>query len=228
MPRVLSAIKRSLVPAGKRPRSVLFGPLRGLRMNLDLRHQTQVWFGLSEREVFPHLRAFAREATVGIDVGAAEGEYTLFYLAQPRMKHVLAFDPSDRFPEELNANLALNGFAGDRRLTLEKRFVSDSEDGSHCTLDACAAAALGGPCVVKIDVDGGESSVLRGARRLLARKDVFWIIETHSADLESECVRMLREAGHETQIVPNAWWRVFVPEHRPIPHNRWLTARKVG
>jgi hypothetical protein len=50
----------------------------GLRMNLDIRSQTQAWLGLAEREVFSYLRAFSHTARTGIDIGAADGEYTLF------------------------------------------------------------------------------------------------------------------------------------------------------
>jgi len=28
------------------------------------------------------------------------------------------------------------------------------------------------------------------------------------------------------QIIKDAWWRVIVPEMRPIEHNRWLWATK--
>jgi hypothetical protein len=197
--------------------------MKGLRMNLDCRSQTQVLLGLAEREVFPWLEEFAGRAAIGIDVGAAEGEYALYLLSRSTLKRVLAFDPSDRFPADLEANLALNGLHGDPRLTCVNRFVGDRDDEGSCTLDSFAAE-LDGPCVIKIDVDGGELAVLKGAGRWLGRRDVSWIIETHAAELERECEAMLKAAGLTTRIVKNAWWRAFVPELRPIPHNRWLVA----
>jgi hypothetical protein len=224
MGRLLSAIKGWFVPSGTRPCSIKFGAFKGLKVNLDLRDQMQVLLGLSEREVFACLRAFSRGAKTGIDIGAAEGEYTLFFLSQPSMQHVLAFDPSAGFPTRLSANLALNGLANDHRAILVKKFVSNHEGDDHCTLDSFAGDDLEGPCVVKIDVDGGEADVLQGAHKLLDRKDVSWIIETHSPELERECEQTFKSRGLTTVIIRNAWWRAFIKEHRPIPHNRWLAA----
>jgi hypothetical protein len=220
---IISAIKDWLVPSGIKPRSIQFGAFKGLRMNLDLRNQTQAWLGLAEREVFACLGAFSRLAKTGIDIGAADGEYTLFFLSQPNIKQVFAFDPSERFPADLSANLALNGFNGALRSRLIKKYVSNTEDDNHCTLDSFAID-LEGPCVVKIDVDGGEGAVLQGAPKFLDRKDVSWIIETHSLDLERECEQILSAKGFSTKVIKNAWWRAVIPEQRPIAHNRWLAA----
>jgi len=195
-------------------------------MNLDLRDRTQVWLGLYEREVFSYLRAFSNKAKTGIDIGVDDGEYTLFFCAQPNIKHVFAFDPSPRFPAGVVANLALNGFNGNRGATLVNKYVSDQDNATHCTLDSFGD--LEGPCVIKIDVDGGEGAVLKGASKLLDRKDTFWIIETHSAELERECEQILRSKGFNTTIVKNAWWRVILPELRTIAHNRWLVACQEG
>jgi hypothetical protein len=223
MARFLSAIKGWLLPSGAKPRSIKYGAFKGLTMNLDLRSQTQVWLGLAEREVFPHLQAFAGRSVTGIDIGAAEGEYTLFFLSLPNITRVLAFDPSEGLLASLSANLALNGFGDDRRADLIRKFVSEYADADHCTLDSFAAD-LEGPCVVKIDVDGGERAVLQGGHVLLDRKDVSWIIETHSTELERDCVQILKSSGLTTAIIRNAWWRKVIPELRPLPHNRWLAA----
>ena len=220
---IISAIKNWLVPSGTKPRSIQFGAFRGLWMNLDLRNQTQAWLGLAEREVFSYLRAFSQLAKIGIDVGAADGEYTLFFMSLPNIKHVLAFDPSERFPANLSANLALNRFNSNVRSRLIRKYVGNHEDDDHCTLDSFASD-LEGPCVVKIDVDGGEAAVLQGAQKLLDRKDVSWIIETHSVELERECEHVLSSNGFSTTVIKNAWWRVLIPEQRPTPHNRWLAA----
>jgi hypothetical protein len=199
---ILSAIKNWLVPSAKKPRSIQFGAFTGLRMNLDLRNHTQAWLGLYEREVFSYLHAFSRNVTTGIDIGAADGEYTLFFMSQPNIKQVFAFDPSERFPADLSANLALNGFNGDLRSRLIKKYVSNHEDDNHCTLDSFAND-LEGPCVVKIDVDGGEGAVLQGAPRFLDRRDVSWIIETHSLELERECEQILSSKEFSTKVIKN-------------------------
>jgi hypothetical protein len=81
---------------------------------------------------------------------------------------------------------------------------------------------------VKIDVDGGECDILDGASALLQAARVRWLVETHSVALEERCATMLRNAGYRVRIVPNAAWRLFLPEQRPIEQNRWLVAARPG
>jgi len=100
-------------------------------------------------------------------------------------------------------------------------YVGSTNDAEHCTLESFSDTIVY-PCLVKIDVDGGERDVLMGARALLKQRKARWIIETHSRELEDECRSILHTAGFTTVIVRNAWWRWLVPEQRPIPHNRWL------
>ena len=79
-----------------------------------------------------------------------------------------------------------------------------------------------------MDVEGEEINILQGAVRLLESSQTRWIIETHSRQLEEDCISILKQAGFTTTIIPNAWWRIFVPEFRNLPHNRWLTAVKTS
>jgi hypothetical protein len=77
---------------------------------------------------------------------------------------------------------------------------------------------------VKADVEGAEADVLRGADAFMRRGGVAWLIETHSAPLEAECLAILRGRGYDPRVITPAWWRVVVPEARPIPHNQWIVA----
>jgi hypothetical protein len=221
-PRLASSIKRILVPSGKQPRRIKTGPFKGLEMNFDLRHDMQMWLGLSERELFPYINAFLPNAHTGIDIGTLEGEFALLFLSKPHIRHVLAFDPSPRFPGDLNANLALNGLAGDPRLQSIKKFVGSRDDNHRCSLDSLSVLRLPGPFIIKVDVEGGEADLLRGSQSLLNGVEVFWVIETHTAGLEIECRELLQSKGFQTRVVRNAWWRIILPEKRDGIHNRWL------
>ena len=56
------------------------------------------------------------------------------------------------------------------------------------TLDSLAPA-IALPCLVKkVDIDGGEADLLRGAAALLQAAQVRWIVEIHSKSLEQENV----------------------------------------
>jgi hypothetical protein len=79
---------------------------------------------------------------------------------------------------------------------------------------------------LKIDVDGAETDVLDSAINLLTVGSPDVLVEVHSEQLEKECIARLRSFDYAVEIIDNAWWRIFVPEHRPIPHNRWIGGTK--
>lgn len=68
------------------------------------------------------------------------------------------------------------------------------------TLDS-AAGMFGMPDFVKVDTEGGEGGVLRGAETLLASGRPRWLIEFHTRDLYTECVSLLEGAGYEVETV---------------------------
>lgn len=156
-----------------------------------------------------------------IDIGAAEGEFTVFFLKTAHAKKVLAFEPNPENRENFLTNLKLNGLADDDRLKVIKKYLGQKEDDEWTSLDSFVEE-LREPVLVKMDVDGGEVEVLLGAKKLLRMPGIRFLIETHSAELEAQCIRILNDSGFTTQIIYNAWWRYFVKDQRPIAHNRWL------
>ena len=190
-------------------------------MDLDLRYQTQIYLGLQEREIYAWLARLSFNVATAMDIGAADGEYALYFLLKSSARVVVAFEPSVEARQLLARNLELNNCAGDSRLTVEPYSAGQRDYGDERTVDSLLPH-IEAPCLIKIDVDGGELDVLQGARSALASRDVSWIIETHSLELEHQCRDLLRASGLGTTVVRNAWWRVLVPEMRPIPHNRWL------
>jgi hypothetical protein len=123
----------------------------------------------------------------------------------------------------LSANLALNGFSGDARLELHPGFAGRGEPPLWRTLDHLAAG-VPSPVFIKIDIDGPEAEVLADGKETLRHRDCRLLIETHSPEAEAGCLAQLRELGYTTRVISPAWWRLFLPERRPIPHNRWLAA----
>jgi hypothetical protein len=192
-------------------------------MVLDPAHQTQYILGLHEREVHRWLPTLARGALSAVDIGAASGEYSLYFLARTGAEQVFAFDPDLVSREEFMANLDLNTYANDPRLHIFSTYIRGTTGPDALTLDELLPK-LRLPCVVKIDVDGAEADILAGGDAMLRTHQVRWLIETHSAELERECAGRLKEHGYHVTIIRNAWWRAIVPEQRPIAHNRWLVA----
>lgn len=224
--KALSTVKNAFVNERQEPRKIVAGPFRGIVMNLSLRTQSQVYLGLFERETYNWIRLFSKGIQTAIDVGAAYGEYTFYFALKTSAKRIYAFEPDKNCLPALEDGLGLNGRGEDAaRVVVCTAFVGDAEVGNTVTLDSLANL-IEPPCFIKVDVDGGEEAVLRGAKRLIALQGIRWLIETHSRVLEDTCIQILRQAGFNTKVVKNAWWRVFIPEQRPSAHNRWLVAWK--
>lgn len=214
-----------LLPRGRAPHRILSGPLAGIRLQLDLHSEFRIWLGLYERETFPGLRRMLAGCHSAIDLGAAKGDLTILCLRQPEMQQVVAVEPLDREREQLAANLALNGLANDPRLLLHPGYAGQGEGPLWRTLEDLATG-LPEPIFIKVDIDGPEAEVLANARTTLASRQCRLLVETHSPEAEAGCLATLRETGYTCAIIHQAWWRLFLPERRPIPHNRWLIAWK--
>lgn len=221
--KLLRQVKNAVVPKERKALRIRGGLNRGLRMNLRLRHQTQLLLGLYETETFPFFRKLQNHVASGIDVGANEGYYTLFFALRSSANNVIAFEPLEWLDEIIHGNLTLNSPDPNTAVTVIPKLVGASVTSDTTALDAYRGdIAL--PCFIKVDVDGPEADVLRGAEELLATNASYWLIETHSESAEDECIEILKTANYFTEIIPNARWRRILPENRHAPHNRWLYA----
>ena len=220
---LLSRLKGLVAPAGIAPRAIKGGLLKGVRMHLDLASQTQMYLGLWEREIQGWSRRLCAGIRTALDVGAAPGDYTLYCLMKTPAEQVFAFDPSVKGCASLNANIALNPGNLAQRLIVTHKLVGTRDNETECSLDSFLSRVKS-PCFTKIDVEGAEANVLKGATGLLKLPAARWLIETHSLEQENECIDILRQNDYLTHIIPNAWWRCILPELRPIEHNRWLVA----
>jgi hypothetical protein len=217
-----SRLKNLVLPSGSAPRTIQSGILSGVAMELDFAHNTQRWLGLQERELYGWFQRLSKGIATAIDVGANDGMYTLYFLAKTPARNVLAFEPSEGLAQ-LRKNLALNRFENDPRLELVTKTVGTVANGQDVSLDSYLAQ-IHFPCLVKVDIDGGETSMLEGASRLLASPQVRWIIEVHSPALQEKCLEILNQANYRTFVVRNAWWRHILPELRPTELNQWIVA----
>ncbi len=216
-------LKRLLLPASPRIRRIRFGLGRGTLMTLNLQSQLQRLLGLDEREIAPAVRRGLAGARSAVDVGANDGYYTLAFLRSNAEK-VIACEPGP-IADELLRNVSINGYRREGRLVVERRPIGGGpgEVGLRSLL-----AGLPRPLLVKIDIDGGEVDALASAAGLDGLENTFWVVETHSVDLERGCASWFAARGFDTAIVDHAWWRAILPELRPGPPNRWLIAKGAG
>jgi precorrin-6B methylase 2 len=220
---IASGIKKLLVSSGAGNRTIPFGVYRGLKLNIDLASQAQIFFGLWERETYSAIRSAVSEASWLIDVGAGRGELCLYYLSKKPAGFAVAIEPNESERDRLDENVALNEHIPRTRLRVLGAFAGSTPSAGCVTLDQIDVDH--DQCgFVKIDVDGHEVEVLAGAPRLLSGRRRRLLVETHSRELEREVVGILERHGFDVRVIDNAWWRLVVPEQRPIDHNRWVYA----
>ena len=138
---------------------------------------------------------------------------------------VLSCEPLVYNQERIIENLEYNGLNDPSRIEIVGKYINSFIAENEVTLDSLLPK-IQSPVLVKMDVDTLEYIILQGAKKFLELPDVRWVIETHSPKLEKDCMAYLQSLGFKTKLIKNAWWRVFVPELRPIELNRWFVAYK--
>lgn len=222
---IKSLLKEFLIGDGSEPQAVDLhrGLLSGLRYIIDPANSLQRIVGLDEREILAAVRSATAAARVAVDVGGAEGWYTLYFASQPQIERVVVFEPQVHLRRRMKENFALNSPGFLDKLEIREEFIGVRNGAGWCQLDD-ALAGMEGPFALKVDVDGGELDVLRGAHKTLRAEVCRLVVETHSRGLEDACLAELASLDYTTKIIPNAWYRCFIPESRAVAHNRWLTA----
>lgn len=194
-------------------------------MDLDLRNESQIYAGLFEREVYPAIHRLSKDVRTVVDIGAAQGEYTLYALLKTNAERVIAFEPDPRMIEKLHRNLELNTLERNGRLELCAKYIGAAEGADTVSADSLAEW-IQPPCFLKMDIEGAEATVLRASlQRLLPAPGLRWLIETHSHALREECESILASCGYTTTYIPQAWWRTLLPELRGTQVG-WLVATK--
>ena len=221
--RLKPLLKSLILAKGRKLRQLRGGIAAGSFMYLDLQSQLQRLFGLDEHEIMNPTRALIGKSETLIDIGANDGYYTLAFLRSSATS-VVACEPGPAV-NEMIANAKRNGYSVGNRFQIVDTPIGSAEGCISLT------EVLRGkvePIFIKVDVDGAELDVLQSAEGCVALMDISWIVEIHSHKLEDGCQNWLRQHGYKTEIIDNAWWRIFIPELRPPEINRWILATPDG
>ncbi len=211
--RLRQQLKNLFLPTGRRDRKILFGPAAGAVMSLDLHDEFRIWLGVYEAELNAYFRRLIYPGALCFDVGAAEG-YNAVMMAKLSGREVISFEPGAAWLEKVRSELSKNDLAGQ----VIEAFVGEEVGDGKTTIDA-AAETYGMPDFIKMDIEGAETSALRGAHVALSTRKPNLIIEVHGVDAEDECIDILQKHGYRPErITP----RKLFPEYRPIDHNQWL------
>ena len=212
---------KQLFFSSQRPNKILSGVSSGMLTNYNPQDRTLHLLGLYEREIYPYLKRSMARAETLVDIGANDGYYGLAFIKSTG-KEVILCEPGDE-KENLKKNLELNGFDEGKDYTLVDKFVSNRTSDREISLNELLKNRQ--KIFILMDVDGGEQQIIENYTFSSAVK-IDWLIETHSLELEQNVSKVLVRNGYTVKIIGNAWWRKFVPEKRPLAHNRWMYAVK--
>jgi hypothetical protein len=201
-PRLLSSIKRHVVPSGRRMRHVPFGLYRRLRLNIDLGSQMQTYLGLWDRETHRDIRRLVQHVRWFIDVGAGGGELCLLF-KKAGTRIVIAAEPQIAEVALLRENLAANGLRLSEVEIITKRI--GTTEGCIRIDDFKVDSRHAG--FIKIDVDGAELDVLRSSRHAV-------VFQALAVGFDQECY--LDHFSFHTKVIRNAWWRLSSPNYVPL------------
>jgi len=214
----------NLIPS-RIPIPIMRGPLKGMKWMKGA--GAGEFFGLSPvlNLAEPELMSFAVKLLTGndicFDIGANIGLYSLLFAKYS--KFVYSFEPLPRNVKYLHKIMELNGIKNVVIIPVavyEKVTVLHFKEGFNCATGRLAddghlpvfCVSLDRfiefyeekikPSLIKIDVEGAELSVLKGAKKLLLgdlRPNI--LLSIHGADLRKKCLEFLKSVGYNT-ILP--------------------------
>jgi len=214
------------IPADRYPILPCAGILEGYRMRVDWQIHRSFVYGSWEPEVVGIIKQQVTAGMRVLDLGAQSGFYSLLFskLVGPQGS-VIAFEPLPANYRLLEENLELNRITN---VTVERSAVADRSGEINFDFPIDEPSLVAGPVLendnrgtfrvpsvsiddyiaqrripvdfIKMDVEGAEGMVLRGAKRTLEEFHPILAIEIHSTGRESPPFSIpvhLRELGYE-------------------------------
>ena len=203
------------------------------------------WYGIFDKIIPETIARLLDRGETAIEVGANIGQNcSLMALRSGPGARVLAFEPHPEIAAELRANLArwplarmaeiqveqvaLGHTPGQAVLSDGPEFSSNRGSASlrsgagdgHCVRVARLDEYLAGVSsvgVCKIDVEGFELDVLRGAEDALARRVIRDIVFEDFERQPSPVTQHLRRFGYEVMQLAEGWWKPQLHEMGKAP-----------
>ena len=170
---------KSALPDRPVPMRVWRGPFRGARIVANPRASVRKALGLYEHELNEWFEATLPTVTRILDVGANDGYFALGCAAAfARLGiagDILCFEPSPAHVDRLRAAALAIG-SGRVRIDVVQAFVGERAAPGVVTLDALPGSRRN--TLIKIDVEGAELDVIRGAESWIEASNAF-VIEVH-------------------------------------------------
>jgi FkbM family methyltransferase len=205
----------------ERPLPILWGKLLGKKWIVGSSFQS-CWLGIYEYEKQRLFVDSIRPGQTVFDIGANVGFYTLLasHLVGPSGR-VVSFEPLPRNLGYLHRHLAANRI---QNVTVFEGAVSNYTGTAHFDAgvvpemahlatsggievkvfkldDLLAAGLVPGPDLLKIDVEGAEADVIRGAEKLIRDHRPKILLATHNDTVHEECWGLLEERGYGVRLL---------------------------
>lgn len=199
---------------------VLSGPARGLKWIVGAATHG-CWLGTYELEKQQAIASLLKPGDCFLDIGANAGFYTLLAarIVGPTGQ-VFAFEPLPLNQQKLQRHLALNQLANvsvinaavcdrDGRAAFQAGIADEcgglSASGTleveTVSLDQLwQAGRLRSPQLIKIDVEGAEDRVLRGAEALIRSTKPVILLAGHGTATQRACESILMEFGYKVSV----------------------------
>jgi FkbM family methyltransferase len=203
------------------------GPGKGLKVMIRLPEDKGLWTGTYETFFVGAIATAVKVGSTCLDIGSYHG-FVGGVMAQRGAAKVVCFEPLPQNVAVIKGLIGLNPrlnltvraeAVGNQDGTTAFEIMPQGSMGklagstfqTGCrgvesvsipvrSLDSLLAeGAFSAPNLIKIDVEGAETSVLAGACKLLTTGNPVVFIEAHSVELEKNCKRMLHEAGYEVE-----------------------------
>lgn len=222
--RLLRPVVTWIVPNEQLWVVVRSGAATGLEMLVDPKREKFYWTGAYEPTMQEAIRTTLCPGDAFWDIGAHAGFFTLIAARIVGTTGVVhAFEPSDLNRDRLVTNIVRNGFTN---VTIHPEAVSDKTGSvefiTHSsssmgrigmastealavpttTIDRILEAAELTPRLIKVDAEGAELDILRGAHALLGNQMTAWLVEVHEPE-DQQSILDVFESFHVQQLDRN-------------------------
>jgi FkbM family methyltransferase len=210
-------------------RTIRLGPERGMRYRVFPDYGISPVYGGWEPDLQRALVTYLTSGSVAYDVGANYGIHTLLMARLVgESGHVYAFEPLDSVRHWLLDNIALNGLQNVTCVPIAlsastgtKAFTTGHHAGAGHLVMGDATPDVGTtlvvetatlddlilergfrtPNLIKMGVEGAESDVLLGARKILDSARPILIVELHNPEQDAKVGEIIRDLGYQA-------WRI--------------------
>ncbi|MCL4326488.1 MAG: FkbM family methyltransferase [Candidatus Thermoplasmatota archaeon] len=188
-----------------------------------------------ERIYTEHSDFLPEKKDVIIDAGAQYGDYTLLCSKYFSVKKIYAFEPLINNFNVLMENIKLNSVnnvevynialgisEGIKNFHIDENMINKfhGKNTISVAIKSIDSFKFDNVNILKIDVEGSEYDLIRGAIKTIKNSHPKIIMEIHSKDLKVKCLKFLERYGYKNRYTENS--RKNVNNHMDLVQNLFL------